>query len=226
MIVVPRENFIQTKGINVPTQALTKGKKYFVYAIEQRGRAKVYYLVNDIIDMYPQTYDAGLFTIFNDSLPDDWSSYEKGWGPFKSTTTSFPEWIDSLKSGINFYEQLLDAELDDSIDKVFQKYYGVAWRKIQKSDQQQMSLRQYISEWDPMDFIRGLGAPEDEYDAEAREIALRFKPGMNDTEVASLVCDVFVEYMEIGPKDFSLECEGHAPFIRQILESSKDSSKK
>lgn len=79
-----------------------------------------------------------------------------------------------------------------------------------------MTIREYISDWDPMGYIAE-GYSEDEYDAEADEIAKRFKPKMSDKELADLVHNIFVEYMEIDPIGFRDESSRRASSIRKLL---------
>jgi len=81
-----------------------------------------------------------------------------------------------------------------------------------------MQLKEYFAEWDPMGFIKD-GAPRDEYDAEAREVTLRFKQDMNPEQMAKMINEVFVEYMEIEPDSFYEDCLQRAPDILEILRS-------
>lgn len=83
-----------------------------------------------------------------------------------------------------------------------------------------MSIYDYIADWDPMGYISNLDAPQDEYDAEAEEIVKRFKRGMSDDDIANLVREVFVEFMEIDPADFREECAQRASDIRAILSAN------
>lgn len=80
-----------------------------------------------------------------------------------------------------------------------------------------LSFLEYLSEWDPMDFIKKDGAPPDEYSAEAAEIKLKFRIDMSEGDVAKLVHDVFTDYTSIDPLGFKEECYLHAAEIKQIL---------
>lgn len=64
------------------------------------------------------------------------------------------------------------------------------------------------------------GAPRDEYNAEAREIRLRFNTNMDEGAVAELVHSIFVEYIELDPKGFKNDCHTRSPEIIRILSQS------
>lgn len=82
-----------------------------------------------------------------------------------------------------------------------------------KKDQ---TIREYISNWDPMHFIAE-GAPKDEYNAEADEIAKLFNKEMTEEELGALIHKVFVDFMEIDPENFKTECMSRTSEVRKLL---------
>lgn len=80
-------------------------------------------------------------------------------------------------------------------------------------------LQDYFADWDPMGFIGDLEAPRDEYDTEAREVALRCTADMSTEEVSEIMYNVFAEYMDVDSYAFREECHKHAPAILRILHS-------
>lgn len=84
-------------------------------------------------------------------------------------------------------------------------------------NQRELALKEYIANWDPMGFIEELNAKSDEYDAEAHRILLLVSQAMSIEQVAQLIHQTFVEYMEIDPPGFAAQCLERAPEIRKIL---------
>ncbi|MET0779243.1 MAG: hypothetical protein ABWY71_00255 [Candidatus Saccharimonadales bacterium] len=82
------------------------------------------------------------------------------------------------------------------------------------------NIKEYIAQWDPMDFIRSDEAPVDEYDREAYEIFLWFKGHRNATndEVATITHEIFVDRLEIDPEGFRDECYKRAAAIKAALQ--------
>lgn len=80
-------------------------------------------------------------------------------------------------------------------------------------------LTKYFAEWDPMDFIKELDAPEEEYALEAEEVIKRYKNTLSDIALGTMVYDVFVSLVELDYKGFKDESISRAPRIRKILSS-------
>ena len=81
-----------------------------------------------------------------------------------------------------------------------------------------MTIAEYLVEWDPMGFIKDLGAPNDEYSYEAADIKIKFRPSMSTKEVADMVYDVFDKQIGVQElPDFKDDCNSRAQEISDIL---------
>lgn len=80
--------------------------------------------------------------------------------------------------------------------------------------------KQYISDWDPLDFIKEDGAPSDEYHGEAEELYNWFKknPDIDNGQLAFHTHELFVEWTEIDPEGFSDECYTRADELKKVLQ--------
>ncbi len=80
-----------------------------------------------------------------------------------------------------------------------------------------VTLEQYFAEWDPMDFIKDLDAPKDEYSLEAETVSERYKIEMTAEQVGELVYEVFVELIELDQKDLLDESIQRGQEMKSIL---------
>lgn len=85
MIITPKENLVEKDGFDVPTQTLSEGKHYFVYAIAKTRKTTRYYIIDDANQRrtMPLAYDADLFKVTDPNIPDNWQSHSSGWSIFK-----------------------------------------------------------------------------------------------------------------------------------------------
>lgn len=84
-----------------------------------------------------------------------------------------------------------------------------------------MALEQYFAEWDPMDFIKELDAPSDEYAQEAEKIVEKYDAEMSSEQVGELTYTVFVEMIEDDFDGFREEAVLRGEEIKKILDNSK-----
>lgn len=84
-----------------------------------------------------------------------------------------------------------------------------------------MTLEQYFAEWDPMDFIKDLGAPNDEYSPEAREVSERYTSKMSSEQIGELTYTVFVEMVELDFDGFKEDSIRRGDEIKSIIEDTK-----
>lgn len=80
-------------------------------------------------------------------------------------------------------------------------------------------LEEYFAAWDPMDFIKNLEAPKDEYSLEAKALIEGYQSKMNSEQVGELTYRVFIEFVESDYEGFREECLQHGTEIKSILDS-------
>ena len=88
-----------------------------------------------------------------------------------------------------------------------------------------MTLEQYFAEWDPMGFIKEIGAPEDEYSLEADTVQNRYQSKMTAEQVGELTYAVFVEMIEVDFDGFKEDAIRHGEEIKKILDYGKNFDK-
>lgn len=124
MIVRPKEDLVETAGFSRPTRTLNCTQYYFVYAINRNWRGVRYFILDDTMHYFPIDYDSRLFDVVRSSIPTNWKSRKRGFGPFRREFTSFSHWVNSLDLpyGSDFYSKLIDSDLDDPEAKLFLKW--------------------------------------------------------------------------------------------------------
>lgn len=114
------------KGADVRMKRITKGKKYFVYAIQRRAAGKEYYFIfEDDQHKYllPEPYAASHFEVVDSGLPSDWVHSSEG-RFFKRTNTTFPEWARDFSG---FYYRLSEDSQQEraELKRRINEYEGV-----------------------------------------------------------------------------------------------------
>lgn len=109
MLVQPVEDYIETRGTNVPIKALGKEKKYEVI-IESKsvfGRTS-FYIIDDMFPNFPMEWPGKLFRTV-DQRRDGWATSRHVPG-FSGTVSCKVELLRILKKDRGYFEHLVDGE--------------------------------------------------------------------------------------------------------------------
>lgn len=80
------------------------------------------------------------------------------------------------------------------------------------------NLEKYFATWDPMDFIKELEAPADEYSLEVKTVFERYKEEMTPEQVGVLTYNVFVEMIESDYEGFKEDAIRRGEDIKRIID--------